>query len=99
MATRGGQPGNNNATKNKIWISALNRYVAQNPEKLAKAAEALVMKAAEGDVSAIKELGDRLDGKAAQTLEHTGSVGLFNILANLAGQYAEDSTSEGDQCH
>ena len=95
----GGAPkGNTNATKSKLWIAALNRYVHQNPEKLAKAAEALVMKAAEGDIPAIKELGDRLDGKAAQTLEHTGNLGLFSILQALAGDHAEES-SEGDQCH
>lgn len=66
----GGAPkGNTNATKSKLWIAALNRYVHQNPEKLAKAAEALVLKAAEGDIPAIKELGDRLDGKAEQKVD------------------------------
>ena len=98
MASRGGQPGNTNAAKSKLWVAAINKYVVQNPEELAKAAKALVTKAVEGDVAAMRELGDRLDGKAAQTLEHTGNLGLFSILQALAGNHAEES-SEGDQCH
>lgn len=37
-----------------------------NPRKLRKIAEALYDKAVEGDVQAIKEIGDRLDGKVPQ---------------------------------
>ena len=41
-------------------------------------AEKLYEKAAEGDLAAIKEVGDRLDGKATQqidqTTEHSGEV-------------------------
>lgn len=69
MAERGGQPGNKNATKNKIWIAALNRAIAQDDGKrLREAAEKLIDLAAQGDVPALRELGDRLDGKAAQQL-------------------------------
>jgi hypothetical protein len=38
-------------------------------------AEALIDKAASGDVSAIKELGDRIDGKSVATTELTGVDG------------------------
>lgn len=44
-------------------------------KKLALIADALVDKACEGDVAAIKEIGDRVDGKPAQALEHTGEGG------------------------
>ena len=40
--------------------------------KLHRVANALYEKAAEGDVSAIKELGDRLDGKSMQENMVTG---------------------------
>jgi len=43
--------------------------------KLDKIAIALVGQAILGDVPAIKEIGDRLDGKVAQALEHKGHDG------------------------
>ena len=41
-------------------------------DKLRAVAEALVDKALTGDVPAIRELGDRLDGKVMQQLELSG---------------------------
>ena len=67
MATSGGQPGNDNATKAKPWRNALDRALAQDDgKKLRSAAEKLLSEAANGEGWAIKELGDRLDGKAIQ---------------------------------
>lgn len=43
--------------------------------KLRAVADALVNKAMSGDVSAIKEIGDRLDGKAMQQVEMSGPEG------------------------
>jgi hypothetical protein len=65
----GGQAGNDNAKKGRIWIGALNRAISQDDGKrLRQAAEKLLTLAAEGDVPALRELGDRLDGKAIQRL-------------------------------
>lgn len=75
MADRGGQPGNDNATKSKQWRSALDRAIAQDDGKrLRAAAEKLLDLAEAGEGWAVKELGDRLDGKAAQQLIHTGDA-------------------------
>jgi hypothetical protein len=74
MATRGGQPGNTNGTKGKLWLEALNRHVTQNPQALRAAASAIFKKAEEGDIAAIKEIGDRLDGKAVQAVEMSGDL-------------------------
>jgi hypothetical protein len=41
-------------------------------KKLRQIARAHIEKAASGDMQAIKELADRLDGRPAQTLEHSG---------------------------
>ena len=38
-------------------------------------------KAMNGDIAAAKEIGDRLDGKASQAIEHSGSL-------SIAGQFA-----------
>lgn len=46
----------------------------QPTKKLALMAEALVEKACQGDVQAIKEVADRVDGRPAQALEHSGEI-------------------------
>lgn len=55
--------------------------------KLAKIAEALVDKAISGDVPAIKEVADRLDGKPTQTIAGDQDSPLFSIesLRELLG--------------
>ena len=69
MAERGGQPGNKNATKNKPWSDAINRaLLANDGQKLRALADKLIDKALEGDVQALKEIGDRVEGKPAQVL-------------------------------
>jgi hypothetical protein len=69
VAESGGQPGNQNAAKNKAWRSALDRAIAQDDGKrLRAAAEKLLDLAEAGEAWAVKELGDRLDGKAAQAI-------------------------------
>lgn len=52
------------------WRDALNRVIAQDEDgkKLRAAAEWLLSAAASGDIGAIRELADRLDGKPHQTL-------------------------------
>jgi len=62
-----------------LWADTLKRALLQaDGNKIRAIAEALIEKAASGDVSAIKELGDRVDGKSTQqidqTTEHSGEV-------------------------
>jgi uncharacterized protein YjcR len=75
---KGGAPvGNKNATKNKIWSDAVRKAITQG-ENINLLAAALVEKALAGDISALKEIGDRLEGKPTQqidqTTEHSGEV-------------------------
>ena len=59
--------GNQNARKGKSWLDALRIEIAiDDGARLQKAACQLLNKAAEGDLPAIKELADRLDGKSIQ---------------------------------
>ena len=62
--------GNQNATKQqRRWGEALSRAIAQDDGKrLRDAAEKLLDLAAAGEAWAVKELGDRLDGKPAQSV-------------------------------
>ena len=69
--------GNNNSNKsNRLWGDTIRRAIAQSDaDVLRKIAEALLTKASEGDMAAIKELGDRIDGKAMQAVELSGRDG------------------------
>jgi hypothetical protein len=61
----GAPTGNDNAKKAKIWSEALRKEITQSDD-LPKLARALINKALEGDVTALKEIGDRTEGKVAQ---------------------------------
>jgi hypothetical protein len=72
----GAPVGNKNATKNKLWAEALNRaLLAEDGKKLRSLAEKLIARAEEGDVTALKEIGDRMDGKPTQQTEISGPDG------------------------
>ena len=75
MAKRGAQPGNKNAAKGKIWSDAIRMEIAQDRHRVRKLVRALLKKAEEGDVSALKEFGDRIEGKVPQGIEGTGEKG------------------------
>ena len=64
----GAPEGNHNATKNKPWTAAINRALAQNPDKLRALADKLIDKAIEGDLPSMKEIGDRIEGKPVTTI-------------------------------
>lgn len=70
----GGAPiGNQNAAKAKIWHAAIMRALRKRSrsdalEALDELAEKLLEKVSEGDLPALKEFGDRLDGKPAQAI-------------------------------
>lgn len=80
----GGQPNNTNSSKsNRLWAETIKRAVTQSDsERLRRIAEALLTKAEEGDMNAIKEMGDRLDGKASQTVDAniTGEMLISEIV-------------------
>jgi hypothetical protein len=67
--------GNKNSSKeNRLWGKIIRKLAVQEDYKLLhEIANALYDKAKEGDVSAIKELGDRLDGKVVQENQVSGN--------------------------
>lgn len=75
----GAPVGNQNARKGK-WSEAVDAAVhVEDPitrrRRIHAIADRLVGMAESGDLGAIKEVGDRLDGKAAQGLQLTGAEG------------------------
>ena len=79
MAERGGQPGNQNAVKSKRWQSAIDRALAKKSrvagvEELDRLAEEFLKTVEAEGINGYRELGDRLDGKPGQELQHSGDL-------------------------
>ena len=68
--------GNSNAAKGKMFYDQLRKIAIQQPEKLRNVAESLFAAAEAMEPWAVKELLDRLDGKAVQQTELTGAEGM-----------------------
>ena len=62
--------GNSNAVKGKMFYDKLRKCLVQQPERLDKIVDQLVRQAELGEAWAVKEIIDRLDGKAVQVLEN-----------------------------
>ena len=94
MAERGGQPGNQNNVKGKRWQQAIDRALAKRCKgdgiaALDELAERLLQEAQAGEGWALKELGDRIDGKAAQ------SIGLIaSVTTKKAADLTDDELAE-----
>jgi hypothetical protein len=70
----GGQPGNQNARKGKLFYDALRvALVQEDKKKLRTITEKLVKSAENGEPWAIKEVMDRIDGKPVNTTELSGT--------------------------
>jgi len=63
----GAPTGNKNASKSRMFSDRLRMVLTQEPHRLRTIAEQLVSKAEEGEPWAIRELMDRLEGKAHQS--------------------------------
>ena len=89
----GGQPGNKNSSKiNRLFAETIKRIDKQSEGEVARqVAQALIDKAASGDVSAIKELGDRIDGKSVATTELTGLDG-SDLPISIGLRFVEPDT-------
>jgi hypothetical protein len=70
----GAPKGNKNAASKRPWAAAIERALAKRSltskgEALDDLAEKLLVLCEQGDITALKELADRLDGKSIQMVE------------------------------
>lgn len=68
MAARGAPVGNDNSRRGVSFKDKLRYVFAHEPHRLGKIAEMLISKAEEGEPWAIREIMDRIDGKAIQAM-------------------------------
>lgn len=93
--------GNRNAAKAKIWHAAIMRALERRKpanERIAaidELADKLLDLVSTGDLAALKEFGDRLDGRPAQAVTVAGDEDGAPIALSLAVSYAkpDDPTS------
>lgn len=82
MAVRGGQPGNKNATKGKPFRDALTRALVQNPNRMRNIVDGFLKTVESGDVSAVREFADRVDGKVVQGMDISLTEAIAEQLKN-----------------
>lgn len=100
----GAPKGNNNATKTRSWAEAIDKALKQGeagkPQKLRALADKIIDMALEGDMAAMKEIGDRVDGKALAHVHVTGDLGLGDMTNQQLDsriQELSDGLSESQQ--
>lgn len=99
----GAPTGNTNASKGRKWQKAVERALARDANSnvtngLDKAADIFVKAVMAGDQWALKELGDRIDGRPAQSLTVAGDEDNPLNVSGLAAVYGIPiaSSSEDD---
>jgi len=66
--------GNNNSVKGKRWRNTIAERIKEL-DAMKSLADALITEALTGNITALKEIGDRLDGKSVQGIELGGIDG------------------------
>lgn len=99
MAERGGQLGNTNAVKGRRWAHAIERALekrskADGQKALEELAGKLLDAAQAGEPWALKELGDRLDGKPHQSVGMSATVTTMpEVIENTFVQSTKNTDS------
>lgn len=74
---KSGNPGGRPSTREFAdMLRVALKQASGDKTRLREVADALVTEAIAGNVPAIKEIADRLDGKATQPIEHSGELAL-----------------------
>lgn len=84
----------NSKAENRLWGNTIRRAATQDAERLRRIAEKLFEMAEAGDIQAMKEIGDRTDGKPHQTLDANVTGNLAEVLAGI-GRTGDDPPVAG----
>lgn len=81
----------------KIWrdaiMIAIKREAEDGGRHIDRLARSLIAKASEGDVAALREIGDRLDGKPTQeaTITHEGELTVLSAPVSAVNSFFADA--------
>ena len=89
--TPGGGKGQDKVWSEAIRLAAFEQAEKGGPKKIRRAAEKLVELALDGDMGALKEMGDRLEGKPAQAVELDGALEISRIERRIVNASDTDS--------
>lgn len=92
-----GRPPKEKSFANMLRI-AINEATESGGTKLRDVAEALVSKAVSGDVNAIKEVADRLDGKVAQAIvgdDEADPISIQAVVRKIIDPQSGNSNGSG----
>ena len=89
-------------TKDKPWRDALDKAVKERegkgkPHQLERIANACVKQALKGDLAAIKEIGDRLDGRAVQGVTVAAEVRVSAIETTIIDPAVDVAIEAADE--
>lgn len=87
-----GRPPSEKTFSNMLRVAISEAHEAGGT-KLRAVADALVTKAISGDVPAIKEVADRLEGKVMQAVEMDANIGASDPLAEMLTRIAMAGTT------
>ena len=82
--------GNDNRAKGKMFYDALRKALVQNPHRLDKITDTLITAAEAGEAWAVKEIMDRMDGKAVQVTQMENADGT-PLLAGIQVSFIKPS--------
>jgi len=82
--------GNDNRAKGKMFYDALRKALVQNPHRLDKITDTLITAAESGEAWAVKEIMDRMDGKAVQVTQMENADGT-PLLAGIQVSFIKPS--------
>lgn len=90
MAKRGAPTGNLNSSKGRLWTDAIRHALLtyeddkiKRKQALSAIAKKLVKDAINGDKDSWQEIGNRLDGKPAQTIHGPGEEGEHTLIHRI----------------
>jgi len=91
----GAPVGNQNASRGKRFASVLEKRIAEL-RAMDGIVDALITKALDGDMSAIKEVADRLDGKPRQQVDLGGQDGENPLVTAINIRFVKSSEPSQD---
>jgi hypothetical protein len=93
--------GNQNAAKAKLWHAAILRALDKRGcgdrlKALDELAEKLLVAVETGDLAALKEFGDRIDGKPAQAVTVSGDEDSPLVISTIERKIVRPNTTDSN---